>query len=89
MVDNNEKISLTDVVVAQCTIANQKELIMQFMQQIAEMRVEMKRGQDLPPLTFTINAPTGVRPHLHFSLSNVERSKIYIPVLLIIPQSST
>lgn len=89
MGDNNEKISLTDVVVVQTAIADQKELIWQFMQQIAKMRVNIKIGQDLPPLTFTMNAPTGRKPHLHFSPSSVEHPKIHIPVLLIIPQSST
>ena len=40
MGDINEEVSLTDVVVAQPTVAEQNELIMQ---QIAEMRVEMQR----------------------------------------------
>ena len=49
MGDNNEEVSLTDVVVAQPTIADQNELILQLTQQIAEIRVEMKKRQDLPP----------------------------------------
>ena len=36
---NNKEVSLTDVVVAQPTVAEQNELIMQ---QIAEMRVELQ-----------------------------------------------
>ena len=43
MGDCNEEVSLTDVVVAQPTIADKNELILQLMQQIAEMRVEMQR----------------------------------------------
>ena len=46
MGDNNEQVSLTDVVVAQPTAAEQNELIAQLMQQIADMRVEMQRRQD-------------------------------------------
>ena len=47
MGDNNEQISLTDVVVAKPTVAEQNELIAQLMQQIADMRVEMQRRRDL------------------------------------------
>ncbi len=39
--DNNEEIRLTDVVVTQPAISYQNKLIMQQMQQNAEMRVEM------------------------------------------------
>ena len=49
MGDNNEEVSLTDVVVAQPTVAEQNELIMQLMQQIVELRMEMQRRQDLKP----------------------------------------
>ena len=42
MKDSNEEVSLTKVVVAQPTIADQNELILQLLQQIAEMRVECK-----------------------------------------------
>ena len=45
MGDNNEEIDMNDVVVAQPTAADKNELIMQLMQQIAEMRVEMQRMQ--------------------------------------------
>ena len=41
----NEEVSLTNVVVDQPTVADQNELILQLMQQIAEMRVEMQRRQ--------------------------------------------
>ena len=54
MGDNNEEISLSDVVVAQLTIADQNELIMQLMQQIAKLRVEMQRRHNLPPLGFLL-----------------------------------
>ena len=69
--DNNEQVSLTGVVVDQPTIADQNELIMQLMQQIAEIRVEMQRRQDLPPPGFTTNAING-RPPLYFPFSNMD-----------------
>ena len=50
MGDNNEEVSLTDIVVPQPTVAEQNELIMQLIQQVAEMRVEMQRRKDLPLL---------------------------------------
>ena len=43
MGDSNEEVSLTDVVVAQPIVEEQNELILQLMQQIAEMRVEMQK----------------------------------------------
>ena len=43
MWDDIEEVSLTDVVVAQPIVEEQNELILQLMQQIAEMRVEMQR----------------------------------------------
>ena len=48
MGDNNEEISLINVVVAQLAIADQNELIMQLMQQIVEMKVEIQWRQDYP-----------------------------------------
>ena len=71
MGDNNEEVSLTDVVVVQPTVANQNELIMQLMQQIAEMRVEMQRRLDLPPPGFAANAADG-RPLIYFPSSNMD-----------------
>ena len=68
MRDNNQEASLTDVVVAQPTIADHNALIMQLMQQIAEIQVEMKRRQDLPPEGFAVNAADG-RPPLYFPAS--------------------
>lgn len=41
MGDNIEEISLTDVVVAQPAIADENELTIKLMQQIAELRVQM------------------------------------------------
>ena len=43
MGDNNEKISLSDIMVAQLIIEDYNDLIMQLMQQIAEIRVEIRR----------------------------------------------
>ena len=71
MGDRNEEVSLTDVVVAQPTIADQNELVLQLMQQIAEMRVEMQRRQDLPPLRFAASAADG-RPPIYFPSSNMD-----------------
>ncbi|TMW92619.1 hypothetical protein EJD97_012787 [Solanum chilense] len=74
MGDNNEEVSLTDVVVAQPTVAEQKEFIMQLMQQIAEMRVEMQMRQDLPPLGFAANVDEG-RPPIYFPSSNMDSTQ--------------
>ena len=68
MGDNNDEVSLTDVVVAQPTVAEQNEFIMQ---QIFEMRVEMQRRRDSPPLRFAANAAEG-RPPIYFSSSNMD-----------------
>ncbi|XP_015081454.1 uncharacterized protein LOC107025117 [Solanum pennellii] len=69
--DNNEEVSLTDVVVAQPTVAEQNELIMQLMQQIAEMRVETQRRHDLPPPGFASNVADR-RPPIYFPSSNMD-----------------
>uniref|UniRef100_M1CGJ6 Uncharacterized protein n=1 Tax=Solanum tuberosum TaxID=4113 RepID=M1CGJ6_SOLTU len=74
MSDNNEEIDLTDVVVAHPVLADQNELIMQLMQQIAEMRVEMQRKQDLPPPIFTFNAQLDGRPPAQIPPPNVEQA---------------
>ena len=65
MGDNNDEVSLTDVVVAQPTVAEQNKLIAQLMQQIAEIRVEMQRRQDTPPPGFGPNFVDG-RPPMYF-----------------------
>ncbi|KAK4715537.1 hypothetical protein R3W88_013875 [Solanum pinnatisectum] len=62
----------TDVVVAQPVVADQNELIVQLMQQIAEMRVEMQRRQDLPNPAFI--APADGRPSLHFPPPSAEQA---------------
>ena len=62
MGDNNEEINFTNVVVAQPTIEDQNELIMQLMQQIAEMRVQVQRRRDLPPLGFAASIADGRPP---------------------------
>ncbi|TMW89618.1 hypothetical protein EJD97_016896 [Solanum chilense] len=71
MGDSNEEVSLTDVVVAQPTLADQIGLILQLMQQIAEIRVEMQRRQDLTPPGFAANAVDG-RPPIYFPSSNMD-----------------
>ncbi|KAK4710153.1 hypothetical protein R3W88_004666 [Solanum pinnatisectum] len=75
MGDNNEEIGLTDVVVAHPTVTDQNELIIQLMQQIAEMQVEMQRRQDLPNPAFIFNAPADGRPPLHFPPSSAEQAQ--------------
>ncbi|KAK4710439.1 hypothetical protein R3W88_004952 [Solanum pinnatisectum] len=45
------------------------------MQQIAEIRVEMQKRQDLPNSTFTLNAVADERPPLHFPSSNTEQDQ--------------
>ena len=70
MGDSNEELSLTDVVVDQPTIADQNELIMQLMQQIAKIRVETQRRQDLPPPGFAANPADG-RPQIYFPSTNI------------------
>ncbi|KAK4721901.1 hypothetical protein R3W88_012134 [Solanum pinnatisectum] len=72
MGDNVEDTNLTDVVVAQPVIADQNELIMQLMQQIAEMRIEIQRRQDSPNPAFV---PTDGRPPLHFPPSNTGQTQ--------------
>ena len=71
MGDSNEEVSLIDVVVAQPTVADQIELILQLMQQIAEIRVEMQTRQDLTPPRFAANAADG-RPPIYFPSSNMD-----------------
>ena len=73
MGDNNEEIYFTDVVVAQPTITDQNELIMQLRQQIVYIRVEIEIRQDLPLEGFTINASTDGRPPLYSSSPNMEQ----------------
>ncbi|KAL3364209.1 hypothetical protein AABB24_013125 [Solanum stoloniferum] len=75
MGDNNDEISLTDVVVAQPAATDQNELIMQLMQQITEMRVEMQRMQDLPNPVFAFNTPGDGRPSFYFPPSNAEQAQ--------------
>ena len=70
MGDNNDEGRLTDVVVAQSTVAEQNELIMQLIQQVAEMRVDMQRTQDLPPPGFVPNI-ADARPPIYFPSSNM------------------
>ncbi|XP_069155857.1 uncharacterized protein [Solanum lycopersicum] len=71
MGDNNDEGRLTDVVVAQPTVVEQNELIMQLMQQIAEMKNEMQRRQDAPPPGFGTNI-ADARPPVYFPSSNID-----------------
>uniref|UniRef100_M1A7P6 Uncharacterized protein n=1 Tax=Solanum tuberosum TaxID=4113 RepID=M1A7P6_SOLTU len=75
MSDNNEEPDLTDVVVAQPALADQNKLILKLMQQIAEMRVEMQRKQDLPPSIFAVNAQPDGRPPAQIPSPNVEQAQ--------------
>ncbi|XP_049353871.1 uncharacterized protein LOC125818392 [Solanum verrucosum] len=72
MSDNNDEIGLTDVVVAYLAAADQNELTMQLMQQIAEMRVEMQRRLDLPNPIFTFNPQGDGRHPLYFPPPSAE-----------------
>ena len=71
MGDNNEEVSLTTVVMAKPTIADQNELIMQLMQQIVEMRGDMQSRQELPPPGFGANVADG-RPPIYLPSSNMD-----------------
>ncbi|XP_069152548.1 uncharacterized protein [Solanum lycopersicum] len=64
MGDNNEEIEIDDVVVAQPAAADKNELIMQLMQQIAEMRVEIQRMRDGSNPVSSSNPPRDGRPPL-------------------------
>lgn len=89
MGDKNEEISLTNVVVDQPTIPNQNELIMQLMQQIAEVSVEMQMRHDLFNLGFTVNSSIDGRPPLSFPLQTWNKIRTLLPFLLRTPQLST
>ena len=74
MGDNNDEVNLTDVVVAQHTVAEQNKLIMQIMQQVTEIRVEMLQRQDTPPPGFGPNIDDG-RPPIYFPSSNTDQTQ--------------
>lgn len=67
-------MSLTDVLVSQPIIADLKDLILQLMQLIPEMRVEMQMRQDLPPPGFAGNTADG-RPPIYFPSSNINSTQ--------------
>ena len=73
MGDNNDEIDMNDVVVAKPAAADKNELIMQLMQQIAEMRVEMQRMQDGSNPVSSFNPPRDGRPLLHFPPPSTEQ----------------
>uniref|UniRef100_M1DIF7 Uncharacterized protein n=1 Tax=Solanum tuberosum TaxID=4113 RepID=M1DIF7_SOLTU len=64
--NNDEEISLTDVIVAQAIIADQNELIMQLMQQITELKAEAQRTQGPSNPIISVNPLDEGRPSLHF-----------------------
>ena len=64
MGDNNDEIDRDDVAVAQPVTADKNELIMQLMQQIAEIRVEMQRMRDGSNPISSFNLPRDGRPPL-------------------------
>uniref|UniRef100_M1DFK5 Uncharacterized protein n=1 Tax=Solanum tuberosum TaxID=4113 RepID=M1DFK5_SOLTU len=57
MGDNNDDNGLTEVVIAQLFIVEQNELIMELMQQIAYLKAEVQKKQDLPNPFFSVNPP--------------------------------
>ncbi|XP_069146122.1 uncharacterized protein [Solanum lycopersicum] len=75
MGDNNEQVSLTDVVVAQPTVAEQNELIAQLMEQIADMRQNYQTAQNVPspsiapplPKRTTFQVPVPAKHEVHGS----------------------
>ena len=69
-------MSLTDVVVAQPTVAEQNELIMQLMQQIVELRMEMQRRQIFPHLDLLLML-------LMEGLQSIYLSRIWIQLRII------
>ena len=73
MGDNNDEIDMNDVVVDQPAAADQNEFIMLLMQQIAEMRVEMKRMQDLSNPISSFKHPRDGIPPLHFPPPSAEQ----------------
>ena len=64
MGDNDDEIEMNDIVVAQPAAADKNELIMQLMQQIAEMRVEIQRMRDGSNPVSSFNPPRDGRPPL-------------------------
>ena len=69
MGDNNDEIDTNDVVMAQPAAADKNELIMQLMQQIAEMQ----RMRDLSNPISSFNPFRDGRPPLHFPPPSTEQ----------------
>ncbi|XP_055830863.1 uncharacterized protein LOC129899888 [Solanum dulcamara] len=72
MTGNNDNAGLTDIVVTDPVIAEQNELIAQLVQQIAEMRVEIRKNRELSNLAIAANTPVPGegRPPFHFPSPN-------------------
>ena len=85
MGDNNEEIDMNDVAMAQPAAADKNELIMQLMQQIAEMRVEMQSMQDGSNPVSSFNPPRDGRPPLHFQARNRFRTFSLTPLRILQP----
>ena len=83
MGDNDEEIDVNDVVMAQPAAADKNELIMQLMQQIAEMRVEMQSMQDGSNPVSSFNPPRDGRPPLHFQARNRFRTFSLTPLKIL------
>lgn len=68
MTDCNDDTSLTEITVADPFVEQQNELIAQMMQQIVDMKTEMKRTRELANLAITANlpGPDHERPPVHF-----------------------
>ena len=74
MTQNNENVGLTEVAIVQPPGIDQNELIKQLMQQIAELRVELQKKQDLSIPNMDVNTLRNKRLPLHFPplTSNLE-----------------
>ncbi|MCF8704102.1 hypothetical protein L3055_11250 [Corynebacterium sp. MC-02] len=57
MTDHNDDTSLTEITVTDTIIAQQNKLIAQLMQQIVDMKREMRKTQELANLAITANLP--------------------------------
>ncbi|XP_055814653.1 uncharacterized protein LOC129884368 [Solanum dulcamara] len=83
MTGNNDNASLTDIIVTDPVIAEQNELIAQLVQQIAEMRVEIRKNRELSNLAIAANTPVQGegRPPFHFPSPNSNTEHVQNPLL--------
>lgn len=68
MTDHSDNAGLTEITIADSTIASQNELIVQLMQRITDKEVQMKKTHELANLAITANlpAPDHERHPVHF-----------------------